>query len=469
MNCHIHLTISKFCTNKPFFFNFLKVEEKFCAPLYGQLQLFSAQEINFSQILNQQISIEINKNQRRYYVHGFVFEYVYQGQQYRLNDDYHSYVLQFASFVHGLKSKRYFRIFADQTIQQVIESLFEPYAKFIHTNIYIHDRKIRNYIQYYQSDFEFLHQLFKKYDIFYFFKATESIETILIMEQAYWIQSSVPHSIQFSDLRHCQIDYNYNQATQISATDNQNFLTIGMILDIENLNHKQWIVKHMIHTFKHLKCIHSSSFVMSATYENSFHAVDKDMYQTWKEVSSMIPNLVGAEKAIVVGSKDNNLKVTCLHTKYRSIVCFRRSELRQNQMIMTSFLPQKNQIVILIFGSEQLPEGIILGGLFQTKQSWPFAMNQEGISISSESNQQQICCDKKNFIIKSSGHLKQIVAHDYLQTIGENQHINIVESMCCACEQYTLDAQTIIGQVGSSSLRLNESGIQIKSKKILIN
>ena len=471
MTRNILFTISDFLKGPEFLFEFLKIEEKFCSPLYGQIKLSSTQEISFDQILNKRITMKIKsqeKNNR--YFHGYLIECVFKGIQYAIDCNRYIYIFKFASFLHYLKKNTYFRIFPDKTIQEVIEYLLKPYFNYIFAEIQIQDKKIRNYIQHDVTDFEFLHQLFSRYNIFYFFKTTESIETIVITDRANWIKTIIfyDHHCNFSQGKKWQICYQSRQPNAISWRSHNVFFNIGAILKFKKSNDNQWVVKHIIHEFRKLIVIDQHLLLISATYENKLYALNENNYKPWKDILPLTPSCC-VEKAVVIGEKNIHLQVMCPRTQNKSVVTFMRSELRQNKDLITSFVPQKNQIVLISFQAEQLNEAIVLGGLFEINQSWPLDLNQEGISIGAEESQHSLCFDKKDLIIKSSGHLKERVHHDFVTIINGEEIISVAQSMYCQCEHYGVDAKKITCQVGNSTLELNEIGIRIKSKKIFIN
>jgi len=466
MNHTIHLTISGYPKGARILFDFLRIEENFCSPLYGQLKLFSAREIILDQMLDRHISIETHEQNKNYF-HGVVIECIFKGIQYVIDCNHYVYIFKFSSFLHKLKKNSTFRIFANKTIQEVIECLLKPYLTCVISEIQIRDKKIRNYIQYDVTDFKFLHQLFQKHHIFYFFNVTESIETIVITDNNLcWIK---PVTRSFNNAKNWQTQYHYNQADKASATSCCTFFNVGSILEFKELKSKQWVVKRIIHQFRELTAINQRPFLLGAIYKNKIYCVAKNDDKPWKEIVSTTPNCYGVEKAIMIGQENIFFKIICPRTKNKSRVTFMRSELRQNKHLTTSFVPQKNQIVILSFEAECLTKGVILGGLFKKNQSWPFDMNQEGISVGSEETQQRLYFDKKDFIIESSGSLNQKVQHNLIATIGGEKIINAAQSMCCQCEHYCMDAKAMVGQVGLASLELNQSGILIKGKKIILN
>jgi hypothetical protein len=451
----------------------LTVEERLCAPVYGHLTLSSVSAIKFETILNKRLCIQVgNRSYYKRYFHGLVYSCCLTAVQQVEERSIYFYRIQFASFIHQLKSQKRFRIFSNKTVSEVLYCLLKPCLVGVNYNIAIKNKKKTNYIQYDITDFEFLQQLISQHHLFYFFHSFEVVETIVIADN-YNYQWARNKKFSLIDNKGFNIrkNYCYKGGEKLLGMSDNPWLSAGMMVQIKKTKSIVWIIEKAIHQFRHLCRAISDSGLISTLYKNKFYALKKKSFGVFLKMDNVKFNALSIEDGLVLKHNHNRLEVMCSRAQNRNAVFFERSDWRGGDKLTTNFPPQKSQTVLISFQADSINDGIVLGGLFKPYHSFPFDINSEGISMSSNKSKQLIQFDAKGIDIKSSGDLNQLAGQDIIFEVNGESKTIVHQNMTSRCLKgcFDMQAQSITLCVASSYIKLNGKGISVVSKKVFLN
>ncbi|OQS32958.1 type VI secretion system Vgr family protein [Chromobacterium haemolyticum] len=128
------------------------------------------------------VHVELSNGSHRYF-HAYVINVVATGRR----DRFYSYHLQLSSWFHFLKLNQASRIFQNQTLECILQSVFAKYDEYVFSVSYKAQalkKQLSYCVQYAESDFDFVSRLMEKMGIAYFFKHDQAAHHLVICDES---------------------------------------------------------------------------------------------------------------------------------------------------------------------------------------------------------------------------------------------------------------------------------------------
>jgi hypothetical protein len=441
----------------------LIIREHQWEPKDGELLFSSVHCLDTQSWINQRLLIKIHTAacQTRYF-HVFVttltlFHANCASQEYQ-------YKLYFSSYLQYLKGKFYFRIFPNKTVSEVLHELLKPLSQYVVCETVIHDKVLRNYIQYDTQDFIFLQQLCTVYQLFYFVRTNVYTDTLVITDNRhYFINSLVNEDLHINFL---DWQINYQSADRQSAVIHTRCacLTAGTVLHTPKAN--KWAIQSIDHQYSFNRQIFFSTSNALAVYHNVCSAARlPDALENFTPKSVPLPQFRGIDYAVVKHTLGDSIQAVCPRAADCVDVTFKKSVTRSHSGISSFWTPAPDQVMLLSFEAGTVSQGLLIGGLFREHASRPFDLSKEGWCINTDIGQQMIYVDPNGIVVRSAGDCMQ-QASSYLSRVHHHASIKVGGSMRHRCKKggVTLHATRLTLKTGRFFIQLHTDSLTINSR-----
>lgn len=432
-----------------------------------KLTLLTAKPLNSLHCLQQFVSTTISQNDHSRFFTGFVQTIETLGMQY----GQYVYELILAPQVFckskGIRSK----IYHNKTIRDIASDIFrQSKIEHIEYSIKASQQPIEYCVQYQQSCWDFLSELFARFGIFYFFKQyidhhtlviADNNETFLDQKQASLVESQlksqrlVSHGVALSD-------YNHQQANKIRLQTQDAKLMAGQtILGVNNKNLLITAIKHFAQDYTGVKS-HQSNHGTIQSYKNSLKAIE--LNTSFQPKIKPQRKIDGVQTAIVDQFKQPRVH---FHWQNQAISKTARCHYQAAGKSWGHFFAKRNQQETLIHFYHNNPNQFVLGKSLSLYNGAHFCDGFKSETLNS------IIYDdtknKENLSFHAALNLTQTIENSFLTTIGQNLTETIKKGNQTKNIQngkVIISAKQIILKVNHSEIKINPEGIFLQSKSI---